>query len=264
MKNLNADQNFTSSFNGLLGLVKYLRSDSGCPWDREQNSQSLTPMLLDETYELISAIESSHNSEIVEELGDVLLHIAFQIEIAEAKQSFSEKDVFSAVISKYVNRHPHVFGDSKVSDSKAVKAQWASIKREEGLEHDKSVLDGVPKQMPSLSYAEAIQNRASSAGLSEIGDKEISVNLYERLLQARDSGTQEEWEATLGDFLFSLVYTSRRRKSDAETSLRQANSRFYQRFIKIEELLQENNSNLSDLSIEEKEELWCKAKLLVG
>ena len=167
------------------------------------------------------------------------------------------------MINKLVRRHPHVFGDSKVSDSKAVKAQWASIKREERLEHDKSVLDGVPKQMPSVSYAEAIQNRAFSAGLSEIGSEEISTNLYERLLHTRDSGTQEDWEATLGDFLFSLVYTSRKRKSDVETSLRQANSRFYQRFIKLEELLQERNLNLSEISIEEKEKLWVKAKILV-
>ena len=255
---------YPNTYDGLLQLLERLRGADGCPWDQEQTRSSMKSLFLEECYELIEAIEENDTHKIVEELGDVLFHILFQIQIGKESGEFTQGLVFSSLIHKLVRRHPHVFGDSKVSDSKAVKAQWASIKREEGLEHDKSVLDGVPKQMPSLSYAEAIQNRASSAGLSEIGDKEISVNLYERLLQARDSGTQEEWEATLGDFLFSLVYTSRRRKSDAETSLRQANSRFYQRFIKIEELLQENNSNLSDLSIEEKEELWCKAKLLVG
>lgn len=254
---------YPNTYEGLLQLLGRLRSADGCPWDQEQTRSSMKSLFLEECYELIEAIEENDIHKIVEELGDVLFHILFQIQIGEESEEFTQGLIFSSLINKLIRRHPHVFGDSKLSDSKAVKAQWASIKRKEGLEHDKSVLDGVPKQMPALSYAESIQTRALSAGLGEISDKDISTNLYERLVHARDSGTQEDWDVTLGDFLFSLVYTSRKRKSDAETSLRQANSRFYQRFIKLEELLQEGNLNLSELSIEEKENLWVKAKFLV-
>ena len=260
MKHHNADQNFTSSFNGLLGLVKYLRSDSGCPWDREQNSQSLTPMLLDETYELISAIESSHNSEIVEELGDVLLHIAFQIESAETKQSFSENDVFSAAISKYVNRHPHVFGDESFKSTDELKQKWEESKRKEKNNERTSILDGIPSSQPGLSHSQTLQSRASHAGfdwddLSGVRDK-INEELDELENSQNITDTTEEF----GDLIFTLVSYGRKMNLDVEQALRLANAKFIDRFVKMEMLAKQRSQEFVELSIEEKDELWNTVK----
>jgi len=260
MKNHNDDPNFTSSFTGLLDLVKYLRSDSGCPWDREQNSQSLTPMLLDETYELVSAIESSNNSEIMEELGDVLLHMAFQIEIAEAEQSFCEKDVFSTVISKYVNRHPHVFGDESLKSTEELKQKWEEFKRKEKTNERTSILDGIPSSQPSLSHSQTLQSRASHAGFDWDDLTGVRDKINEELDELEDSKTIAETTEEFGDLIFTLVSYGRKMNLDVEQALRLANAKFIDRFVRMEMLAKKRSQEFLDLSIEEKDELWNMVK----
>ena len=260
MKNHNSDQNFTSSFSGLLDLVKYLRSDSGCPWDREQSSQSLTPMMLDETYELISAIESSHHSEIVEELGDVLLHIAFQIEIAEAEQSFSESDVFSAVISKYVNRHPHVFADESFESTEELKQKWEESKRKEKNNDRESILDGIPASQPGLSHSQTLQSRASHAGFDWDDLTGVREKINEELDELENSENMAETTEEFGDLLFTLVSYGRKMDLDVEQALRFANVKFIDRFVKMEMLAKQRSQEFVELSIEEKDELWNTVK----
>ena len=257
-------QDFPPSFDGLLALCAFLRGPDGCPWDGEQTHESLKPMLLEETYELIDAIDRGKTEDIAEELGDVLYHLVYQIRLGSEAGEFDERDVAAAVRDKLIRRHPHVFGGTEVPDSDAVMSRWQDIKRAERSVEDKGTLDGVPRAMPALSYAQALGYRASTVGFEWDDFDGVLDKVREELDELRQAETQQEREAELGDVLFTLVNVARWLKIDAEDSLRSTGHKFRARFGHMEHLARQRGLSVSDLSFDEKEALWVEAKRVVG
>lgn len=251
---------FPATYDGVLQLLQRLLAPDGCPWDREQTHESMKPMLLEECYELIEAIEQNDVGQMVEELGDVLFHVMFQMQIGQESGRFTSRDVFGALIQKLVRRHPHVFADTEVSGSGDVVANWDDIKRQEKAGTDASILDGVPKVMPSLAYAQSIQGRAARAGFDWDDYKGVLDKVVEELQELEDAQSDAEREQELGDLLFSMVNAARWLGLDAESALRHSNAKFYQRFAMMERTSRERSIVFADLSMVEKEALWQEAK----
>ncbi|MBI51019.1 MAG: nucleoside triphosphate pyrophosphohydrolase [Chloroflexi bacterium] len=260
MNNPESKQNFTSSFEGLLDLVRYLRSDAGCPWDREQSSRSLSPMLLEEIYELVSSIESENKIDLLEELGDVLLHIAFQIEIANTKNLFDMKDVFNAAISKYVTRHPHVFADESYESTEELKQRWEELKRKEKEKERNYILDGIPSNQPSLSHAQILQSRASRAGFDWENIIGVREKINEELNELENTKNKSDRIEEFGDLIFTLVNYGRKLNIDVEQAVRLANTKFISRFVAMEILAEQRDQEFISLTIEQKDELWETVK----
>ena len=248
----------------LIALMAKLRSQDGCPWDRKQTTESLKPFLIEECYEVLDALDEGSSEKIREELGDLLFQIVFHARIAEEQGLFTLQDVISTNIEKMTRRHPHVFGDARLITDKEVLSNWEEIKkREKGYEQRKSILEGVPHHLPSLLRAHSIQERAARVGFdwSRIDDalpkldEEIS-EFKESLKQENASGIEEE----LGDIFFMLVNISRFLGVNPENALRKTISKFIQRFRFIEESAVDAGKSLSDMSLDEMEELWQKSK----
>jgi tetrapyrrole methylase family protein/MazG family protein len=258
------DQTFPSTYDGLLQLVQRLRGPDGCPWDREQTHQSVKRQLLEECYELVEAIEEGDADKMVEELGDVLFHVVFQTQIGTEEGELTQEQVLGSLIEKLVRRHPHVFGDEEVSDARDVEANWDAIKRLEAAGTEASILDGVPRQMPALSYAQTIQRRAARAGFDWEDAQGVLDKVAEELDELASAESLEERESELGDLLFSLVNAARWLGMDAEGALSQTNNRFYRRFAAMEGLCRERDLSFPELSLDEKEALWQEVKSKVG
>ena len=254
------DSSFPSSFEGVQRLVATLRSPDGCPWDREQSADSLKHLFLEECYELVEAIEEGDVEKIAEELGDVLFHGASQIQIAEERGDFIGEDVFRQVIDKLVRRHPHVFGDVVLEDAEEAVPRWDQIKRQEMKGTDRSILDGVPKAMPAMGYAQAVQGRAARMGFDWDDYAGVLDKVVEELRELEEAEGDDTREMELGDLLFSLVNASRWLGIEAETALRLANRRFYSRFTTMERLARSRGLDFESLSLDAKEELWQEAK----
>ena len=252
-------QRYPSTYDGLLQLVERLRGRDGCPWDREQTHGSMKRLLLEECYELIEAIERDDAQGLVEELGDVLFHVVFHVQIGKEAGEFTEDRVFASLIEKLVRRHPHVFGDVRVADSREVKANWDAIKRKE-MGAEASILDGVPRSMPALSYAHAAQERAARAGFDWDDYRGVLDKLAEELQELEHAQSESAREEELGDVLFSLVNAARWLDIDAEGALRRANARFYRRFATMERLSRERGLSFAELPMDDKEGLWQEAK----
>ena len=254
---------FPATYEGLRQLVERLRGPNGCPWDREQTADSLKRVFLEECYELIEAIEQDDPMSTAEELGDVLFNLVFQIKIGLENEMFGDEQVFGVVIEKLVRRHPHVFGDVRVADSTEVKTNWDQIKLAERTD-DASILDGVPKTMPALSYAQAVQERAARTGFDWEDTDSVIDKLVEEVRELRAAGSSDEIEAEFGDVIFSLVNAARWMGLDAEQALRHANARFFRRFSSMEMLSRQDGVSLTNLSLNRKEELWPRTKKLLG
>ena len=259
---MEGDQPYPHTYEGLDQLVRRLRGPDGCPWDREQTHDSLKGKLLEECYELVEAIEEGDASDLAEELGDVLFHVVFQIHVAAQNGEFQPERVFGSVIRKLVRRHPHVFGDAKVADSEELLASWDSIKRRERAGTGASLLDGVPRTAPALSYAQEAQRRAARAGFDWDDYAGVVQKVAEELAELESAGSDAEREAELGDLLFSVVNAARWLGVDAEGALRHANSRFYARFAVMERLSLDRGLSFAELPMEEKDALWEEAKSL--
>jgi len=253
-------ETFPSTYDGLLQLVQHLRGPGGCPWDREQTHQSVKRQLLEECYELVEAIELGDTAMLVEELGDMLFHLVFQMQIGFEAGEFTQEQVFKLLNEKLVRRHPHVFGSEKISDATEVEARWDTIKQGEARRIDASVLDGVPRQMPALSYAQTIQRRAARAAFDWEDFQGVLRKVVEELEELESVESQSERESELGDLLFSIVNVCRWLGVDAEGALRQTNNRFYQRFVAMEKACRERELSFTELSLDEKEALWQEAK----
>ncbi len=253
---------YPATYDGVLQLLERLRGPNGCPWDRKQTHQSMTEMLLEECYELIEAIEDDNVDEMIGELGDVLFHVAFQARIAEEAKEFTQGQVFEALISKLVRRHPHVFGDVQADDAEQVLANWDAIKRDEKTGSDDSILDGLPRNMPSLAYAQSVQGRAARAGFDWDDISGALSKVVEELAEISEAQSDEQKEHELGDLLFSIVNASRWMGIDAESALRHANNRFYRRFTTMERFGRERGLPFAGLPLDEKEALWQEAKAL--
>ncbi len=256
---IHAPEDEAEYFRAFLDLVRILRVE--CPWDRKQTHTSLTPLLLEEVYETIDAVEASDNAEMAKEFGDILLHVVMNAVIAEETSAFSMKEILRREFDKLVTRHPHVFGNvSDVDSAEDVKRNWEQIKMREGR---KSVLEGVPKHLPALLRATRIQEKVAAIGFDwqdAEGALEKVAEEFAELRVARAANDRANIEEEFGDALFALVNASRFLKVNAEQALQNANAKFMRRFQRIEELATEQSRRLDAMSLQEMDELWNQAK----
>ena len=254
------------AFSQLVGILARLRSPDGCPWDREQTHQSLKRNLLEESYEVLEAIDRQDPdmAGLAEELGDVLLQILFHAQIAREAGQFTIDDVVAAISDKLVRRHPHVFGDAQVKDAREVEAQWEELKRKEreGKSQEASLLGKAPAEMPALAYGQLVQERAARSGFDWPDMQGVLEKVTEEVREIAEAPDQEEKAKEFGDLLFSVVNAGRWMGVYAEDSLRQANARFTQRFTGMERLARERGLDFGALSLEEKDRLWQEVKAL--
>ena len=251
-------------FQSLVAIMERLRSEKGCPWDREQTRESLKPYLIEETYEVLEALDKDEPDRIKEELGDLLFQILFHAQVAREQGEFDINDVITSNIEKMIHRHPHVFADKSVSSSKEVLVNWEEIKKNETKNrHRKSILDGVPAPLPALLKAHRIQERAARVGFDWDDIKDVISKVDEELgelKKAVSEKSKKHIEEELGDLIFAVVNLSRFVKVNPEEALRKCIDKFKERFYQIETELSKNGKKLKDTSLEEMDEIWNRAK----
>ena len=249
------------AFVALLDVMDRLRDPGGCPWDREQTLETLRKYLVEETYEVLEAIDADNADEHREELGDLLLQIVFQAKIRSEANAFDAGDVADTIRSKLVRRHPHVFGDAQVGGAAEVVRRWADIKATE--KRRESVLDGIPRALPALQRAQKMGERAASLGLDWPSAGEVIAKLDEErgeLDAALRGGARADVEAELGDYLFTVVNAARHLGVDAEAALRGASDRFEARLRRVEADARTDGVTLSTLAVDELDRRWRRAK----
>jgi len=249
----------------LLGIMDRLRGPGGCPWDREQTLRSLRPYVLEETYEVLEAIDAGDSREHCEELGDLLLQIVFQAQLAKEEGRFDFADVAQAISNKLVSRHPHVFGDADVKDAEGVLRQWAALKREEkkAKGRGESVLEGVPKEMPALARADRLTEKASRIGFDWPDPAGARAKVDEELRELDEAiatGDRDALEHEIGDVLFAVANLSRKLGLPPEEALRGSVSRFIARFEHIERELARRGVAHGGATLTEMDALWNEAK----
>jgi nucleoside triphosphate diphosphatase len=248
--------------NELINIMSALRGESGCPWDKEQTRESLKPFLVEEAYEVIEAIDEENPEAIKEELGDLLFQIVFHCQIAKERGEFDMAEVIEKIGMKMIARHPHVFGDADYKTPEEVLVHWEAQKKREGKQRE-SILEGIPKTLPSLLRAHRIQDRASRVGFDWEKVEDVLAKLDEELkefMEALKGKKEEEIEDELGDIFFVLVNISRFVGVNPEDALRKTISKFISRFRHIEMYAAEHGRKLSDMSLTEMDELWDEAK----
>jgi tetrapyrrole methylase family protein / MazG family protein len=246
----------------LLKVMSALRSEKGCPWDREQTMESLKPFIVEEAYEVLEAIDEKNPEAIKEELGDLLFQIVFQCQIAKEKGEFGMAEVIDKIGRKMISRHPHVFGDADYKTSAEVLVNWEAQKKLEGKQRE-SLLEGVPKTLPALLRAHRLQDRASRVGFDWDKVEDVMKKLDEEISEFREAMEKKEESAIeeeLGDILFMLVNISRFIGVNPEDALRKTISKFISRFRFIEMSAAESGRTLSDLNLAEMDALWDEAK----
>lgn len=253
------------SINDLLRLMSILRSPEGCPWDRVQTHESIRSNFLEETHEAIEAINNHDVAGLREELGDVLMQVIFHAQMEEDAGHFDFDDVVTELCQKLIVRHPHVFGDVQADDPDAVLKTWDSIKRAtKGADTTQAdLLRNVPRSLPALMRAAKVQGRAKRVGFDwpEVsGAWEALTSETAELQEAMAEGSTERMEEELGDLLFSAVNVSRFISVDAEQALTRSTDKFIARFSKVEALAAAKGQDMSKMSLEELDALWCEAK----
>lgn len=251
-------------FEELVGVIATLRSENGCPWDREQTHKSLKSTLIEETYETLEAIDAGDPQKLKEELGDLLLNIMLQAQIAAEHKDFDIYAVIETLTEKLIRRHPHVFGNVDVEDSDEVVKNWEEIKRQEaGYEDRKSVLDGIPDALPTLLRAQKIQNRAARVGFDWDELADVVAKVDEELQEVKASIRADGPEAIsmeLGDLFFAIVNLCRFMEIQAEETLRGANRKFVTRFKWMEAELERRGTNFESQNLESLDAIWEEAK----
>ncbi len=245
-------------FNEFVSIVKRLRKE--CPWDSEQTNDSIKAATIEEAYEVIHAIDEKNFDELKKELGDLLLHVVFHTVIAEEQNYFTIDDVVNSITEKIVRRHPHIFGDAKVKDADEVKKNWETIKMSEGR---KSLLEGLPLNMPALHRAYRMQEKAAKVGFDWTKQEDVWAKVIEELDElhvAVNEKDEKKIEEELGDLLFALTNYSRSWKMNPEDVLRKATTKFEKRFSFIEKKLAEKGKKLTDSSLDEMEFYWQESK----
>ncbi len=246
----------------LIDIIAKLRSENGCPWDKEQTKDSLKPYLIEEAHEVLEAIDESNPKKLREELGDLLFQIIFHSQIAAESGDFTIFDVIKGISDKIISRHPHVFSNAKFESPEEVRKQWHERKTEEGRFKD-SILSGVPKSLPSLLRSQRLQSRASKVGFDWEKTEDMLYKVDEELSELKaaiKTGSKEEIEEELGDVLFVLVNVSRFTGLNAEEALKKTINKFINRFGYIEQKAKDTGQNLSDMTIKEMDSLWDEAK----
>ena len=247
----------------LFEVVARLRAPGGCPWDREQTHESLRPYLLEETYELLEAIDAGDDAKMKEELGDLLLQVAMHAEIAAQEGRFDAVQVSEAAAAKMVSRHPHVFGDVSVANSDEVLRNWEHNKEREARgpgRDDESVVDRVPATLPALAWALGLQKRAARVGFDYASTTDSAAAVAEEARELADAKDPDAAFDELGDLLFAVVSLARRLKVNPEDALRVAGRRFRKRFAAMESLLVSEGKSIRDLDSAELAKRWDESR----
>lgn len=249
------------SFAKLLEIMDELRAK--CPWDKKQTNLSLKSNTIEEVYELAQAIEDDDKQEIKKELGDLLLHVVFYSKIGSEENEFDIKSVIDSLCEKLIRRHPHIYGEVKAENAEDVKKTWEQIKMTEGR---KSVFSGVPRALDSLIKAYRLQEKAAGVGFDWEEKEQVWEKVKEELGELQDevsnNGSQEKIEEEFGDVLFALINYARFLKIKPEHALEKTNRKFIKRFQYIEEIAQQQNKKLQDMSLEEMDNIWNQAKTM--
>jgi len=258
VENLGSLQSFAQT-------VAYLRSPDGCPWDQEQTRQTLRADFLEETSEALEAIDADSPEEIKEELGDVLYHIVMQAQIASESEEFTLRDVIAGINAKLIRRHPHIWGDFTAENTADVIRNWEQLKREEKSQSDErfSLLDNIPSALPALARAQSIQSRVKTVGFDWPTIDGVVGKVDEELAELGEAKDEVRVSEEIGDVLFAIVNWARWLQVDAESSLRQANTRFENRFEIMETMARQKRLVISDLNINELDGLWEEAKIFI-
>ena len=247
-----------SAFERLLDIMDELREQ--CPWDRKQTFESLRHLTIEETYELGDAILDNDLQEIKKELGDLLLHIVFYAKIGSEQNAFDIGDVANEICDKLINRHPHIYGDTKVYDADQVIKNWESIKLKEGRN---SVLEGVPKSLPALVKAFRIQEKVAGVGFEWDNAEDVLDKVKEEIIELKqevEDQNLDKMEDEFGDVLFSLINYARYHKINPELALERTNKKFIKRFKYIEESAKKEGKVINELTFDQMEVFWNKAK----
>ncbi len=246
-----------------MGIMARLRGPDGCPWDKEQTPRSAVPYIIEEAFETVEAIESETPAAVKEELGDLLLQVVFQAQmVSDTTAAFGIADVIDVVCAKLIHRHPHVFGDTKVTGSTEVLVNWEKIKSGE-KPHRESILGGLPKGLPALLKAYRVGQKASRVGFDWKDVRGILDKVSEEAKELHDAKSDSEIESEFGDLLFTLANLGRFLKVDPETALRKSLRKFMDRFQWMEAQCREKNRALQELSDAEWDALWDEAKVIV-
>lgn len=245
----------------LVALFEILRSENGCAWDKKQTHKSLIPYLIEESYEVIEAIENEDYSELKEELGDLVCQAVFHAQLAKERGDFELNDSITHIVEKLIRRHPHVFEDQKELDPQQVRDQWEKIKVDSG--EKKSVLSGIPKSMPALTLAFRIGEKAGGIGFDWEKPEDVLSKIEEELLEVKEeiiSGNVDKLEEEVGDLLFAVASLARKLDIEPETALKVALKKFKMRFEKLEQVVVESDKSFSQYSLAELEDIWQKQK----
>lgn len=251
-------------FDRLMEIIEKLRDpQKGCPWDVKQTHESLIPNFIEELYESIEAIEKGDFEHLSEELGDLMLHIIMQVQMAKEEKKFEMDDVLKKINDKLIRRHPHVFGNGEAKDANGVKMNWERIKFEEKKQSRTSAIDGIPRAMPALIVAQRMQEKAASVGF-DWPDVQPAIEKLKEETKEFDEAFEEnniiQMQDELGDMLFSIVNVARKLGFDTESALKKTINKFETRFKKVEKHYRKNNHNMLDASLEQLDEIWEIAK----
>ena len=251
-------------FDQLVEVFAALRSENGCPWDREQTHESIKPDLIEEAYEVIEAIDAGDSTKLREELGDLLGNVMLHAQIAKDEGEFDINDIIKILTEKLIRRHPHVFGDQVANNADQVLKNWEQIKRSEsGHEDRESVLDGVPDLLPNLQRAQKLQRKAARVGFDWNEVSDVLPKIDEEISELKESiqdNNREEIELEIGDLLFSIVNLCRFLDVRAEEALRKANRKFVRRFKAMEKELEHRGDSFKHYDLAGLDEIWDKAK----
>ena len=251
-------------FRDLVETVETLRGPNGCPWDRQQTHESLRKYAIEETYEVVEAIESGDDGKLLDELGDLLLQVLLHAQMASEDRRFDIGDVCASLHGKLLRRHPHVFSDTEVAGVDDVLHNWEQIKKEEpGNTERKSALDGVPKSLPALMRAAKLSKKAAKTGFDWPDVKAVIAKLREEtgeLEEALEQGDPREIEEEIGDVLFTVVNIARFQDIDPEEALRRMLGKFAKRFSLIEEVAAASSRKIEEMTLEEMDRVWEDAK----
>jgi MazG family protein len=251
-----------AAFLRLVKIMDELREQ--CPWDRKQTIHTLRSLTIEETYELVDAIDQEDWKGISEELGDLLLHLVFYAKIGTEQNQFKLEDMINGVCDKLINRHPHIYGDVTVQDEEEVKRNWEQIKLKEG-KGKKSVLEGVPSSLPSIVKALRIQEKAKQVGFEWENKEDVWKKVEEETAELKEAiatKQQADIEDEFGDLLFSLVNYARFLQVDPETALERTNRKFIKRFQQMEQIAGESGKKLNELNLEQMDAIWNQVKKL--
>ena len=245
-------------FDELVQIMRRLRKE--CSWDKVQTFDSIKAATLEETYEVIEAIDDKNYDELKNELGDLLLHIVFHSVMGEEKNLFTIEEVIESISDKLIRRHPHIFSDVKVENNKEIERNWETIKMNEGRD---SILEGIPKNLPELQKATRMQEKVSKIGFDWEHKEDVWKKVIEEIEEMHESektGDKDLFEKEMGDVFFALINYSRFLGINAENALRRTNRKFIKRFQFIEEKLKKNNKSITESSLEEMDKYWEESK----